>query len=85
MSCLTIGIPDALWSAAGDGVRLGDETALAAADGVAGQVEGADRPGAAGGRLAGVRPHDAPLALAHVPAGAVRVPAARSRGISAEQ
>jgi hypothetical protein len=79
ISCLTVGVADTLWPAAGDGVWLGDEAAFAAANGVAGQVEGADRARTAGRGLAGVGPHHAPLVRAHVAAGAVGVPANNTR------
>jgi hypothetical protein len=81
VSRLTVGVADALWPATGYGVRLGDEAALAAADGVAGQVEGADRARAAGRGLARVWPHHAPLVRAHVAAGAVGVPAKQHAAI----
>ena len=75
VSCLTVWVSDAFRAAASDCVRLGDQAALTAANGVARQVEGADRPRTAGGRLAGIRPLHTPLVGAHKSACAVRVSA----------
>jgi len=70
---LAIGIPNTFRSAASDGVRLGNETGLAATDGVSSKVDRADSSRAAGAWNTGVRLFHALLVLANVTALAVRV------------
>jgi len=82
---LAVGIPDALGAAASDGVRLGDQTRLAPADGVSVVVDLASGAWAAGGWVAGVGLLNASLVLANKAAFAVGIPhtlrAASSDGV----
>jgi len=73
IALLTVGVPDTLRATAGDGVRLGDQTWLTSADGVALEVDCTDSPRPTRRRVTRVWLLDTSLALANVSLLTVRV------------
>lgn len=74
VSRAAVAVPGTFGSTTGDGVRLGDESGFAAANGISDGVDHTESPAAARRRIARVWLFNAFLVLADVPRAAVAVP-----------